>query len=434
MGYINDPCFRRNRINDAPDFTHIGIREAEICCKGRQIHDSNIASREIENQTLNKKKIIGFTGERLPEYFEGIGKESMSSNRQREKTPIHLYMREGGLQEEHAWRRGELKGEGIDALWIETGERVNRGAGPATPNKGEAGSMHGLPIIHRLLSQSAIERMAELSTSEIAIDPRWADQLIEHGDSGSMKHTPLYLISQPQSAEGLKEELESIALSVEKLRHTGYASLFCCIPIAHSTALYRTYEFLKRDLQVKTIVGLTVNGEESDLLVQGALHIGSLFYEGFADAVLLMPRNHTPFTRHEITNLLAIAKGTLSPLGRYPVGYTIISCPMCGRCEIDIPGMTEEVQQLMHSIETEYREKGMPLEKRGGITVAVMGCNVNGPGEARGADIGIAGGRGGSGTIFLKGRVHVTLPEGELLDRFSQLVRSLIYEKMGTGI
>jgi (E)-4-hydroxy-3-methylbut-2-enyl-diphosphate synthase len=101
---------------------------------------------------------------------------------------------------------------------------------------------------------------------------------------------------------------------------------------------------------------------------------------------------------------------------------------MCGRCEIDIPGMTEEVERLMHSIEKEYLKKGMPLEKRGGVTVAVMGCNVNGPGEAKSADIGIAGGRGGSATIFIKGRVHATLPEGELLERFSQLVHDLIDE------
>jgi (E)-4-hydroxy-3-methylbut-2-enyl-diphosphate synthase len=62
-----------------------------------------------------------------------------------------------------------------------------------------------------------------------------------------------------------------------------------------------------------------------------------------------------------------------------------------------------------------------------------MGCNVNGPGEAKGADIGIAGGRGGSGTIFLNGRAHVTLPEKDLLDEFSKLVRDLIDEKIDTG-
>jgi len=377
---------------------------------------------------------LGLPGKGCRSILKVMGKEPMSSNRHREKTPIHLYIPGGVLLEEHMWKRGELKGEGIDALWIETGERDDRIAGPVIPNRRGAGSMHGLPVIHRLQSQSAVERIAELHPAHIAIDPRWADQLIKHGGSGSMKHVPLYLISQPQSTEGLKDELEVIALSVEKLRHAGYASLFSCVPIAHSTALYRAYQFLKRDLQLKTIVGMTANGEESDLLVQGALHIGSLFYEGFADAVLLMPRSRTPFDRHEIMTLLTIAKRTLAPLGRYPVEYTVISCPMCGRCEIDIPGLTEEVERLMHSIEAEYREKGMPLEKRGGITVAVMGCNVNGPGEARGADIGIAGARGGSGTIFLKGKVHATLPEGELLDRFSQLVRGLIDERMGTGI
>ena len=74
MGYVNDPRFRRNRIDNTLDFTHIGIGETEICGKGRQIHAPNIANREIENQTLNGARIIGFTGKAYSEYVEDKGR------------------------------------------------------------------------------------------------------------------------------------------------------------------------------------------------------------------------------------------------------------------------------------------------------------------------------------------------------------------------
>jgi hypothetical protein len=363
----------------------------------------------------------------------GDAKDQMSDNRIREKTPIHLYMPEGTLSETPAWWLEDLRGEGVAALWIEIREKGEIIASSHNTGKGEAGRIHGLPVIYRPLTESALERALGLFSAGIAVDPRWVDHLIEHPGAGKKRHFPLYLTSQPQSPEFLKDELEILALSVEKLRSAGLVSLFSHIPVAHSTALYNVYGFLKRDLEVQTIVGITSQGEEQDLLLQGALHIGSLFYEGFADAVLLVPHSRTLLDRQEIVDLLGIAKRTLATIGRYPLGYSVISCPMCGRCEIDIPGMTAQVDRLMHSLEIEYREKGIALENTGGITVAVMGCNVNGPGEARGADIGIAGGRGGSGTIFLRGRVNVTLPEKDLLAEFSKLVRDLLDEKIDTG-
>jgi (E)-4-hydroxy-3-methylbut-2-enyl-diphosphate synthase len=95
--------------------------------------------------------------------------------------------------------------------------------------------------------------------------------------------------------------------------------------------------------------------------------------------------------------------------------------------------MTEQVDRIMQSIKSSYGERGTPLEDMGGITVAVMGCNVNGPGEAKGADIGIAGGRGKTGTIFMKGSPYKTLPEENLLGEFEKLVKNLVEEKITTG-
>ena len=342
---------------------------------------------------------------------------------QREAAPIHLYIPGRKPIKQREWGRGELRNVGINALWMDADDKI-----PSAANESE--SMHDLPIVYRAASRSAIERISTLSPAGIAIDPQSADLVIDCASSAGIKHTPLYLLSRILPSVEVKTELETIALCVDRLRAGGFEKIFCSVPVSHSTALYNGYAFLKRDLGVKTFVVLGTYGDETDALVRSALHIGSLFYEGFADGVLLKPQNSIPLDRYEIMRLLAIAKGTLSTLGRYPAAYTIVSCPMCGRCEIDIPGMTEEVDHVMRSIEKEYAKRGMPLTEMGGVTVAVMGCNVNGPGEARGADIGIAGGRSGSGTIFIEGKVHATLPEGELLERFSELVRGLIDERI----
>jgi hypothetical protein len=350
----------------------------------------------------------------------------MKSNTQREPAPVHLYIPGRKSTKQRGWGRRKLRDAGIDALWMDADEKILSGAN-------ESESMPDLPVIYHAASQSAIERISTLSPAGIAIDPRSVELVIDRASPAGIKHTPLYLLSRTLASVEVKKELETIALSVDRLRAGGFREIFCVVPVSHSTALYNGYAFLKRDLGVKTFVVLSTCGDEADPLVRGALHIGSLFYKGFTDGVLLKPQDSAPLERREIMRLLAIAKGTLSTLGRYPAAYTIVSCPMCGRCEIDIPGMTEEVDHVMRSIEKEYAKRGMPLAEKGGVTVAVMGCNVNGPGEARGADIGIAGGRGGSGTIFIKGKVHATLPEGELLEQFSELVRGLIDERKDLG-
>jgi hypothetical protein len=347
----------------------------------------------------------------------------MRSNKKREPVPIHLYISERKPIKQREWGRGKLRDTGIDALWMDADENILSGAN-------ESEIMPDLPVIYRTASRSAIERISTLSPAGIAVDPQSADQVIDRESPAGIKHTPLYLLSRTLPSVEVKKELETIALCVDRLRAGGFKEISCVVPVSHSTVLYNAYAFLKRDLGVHTFVVLGTCGDEADPLVRGSLHIGSLFYEGFADGVLLKPHYSLPLDRREIMRLLAIAKGTLSTLGRYPAAYSIVSCPMCGRCEIDIPGMTEEVDHVMRSIEKEYEKRGMPLTEMGGVTVAVMGCNVNGPGEARGADIGIAGGRGGSGTIFIKGKVHATLPEEELLERFSDLVRGLIDERI----
>ena len=118
---------------------------------------------------------------------------------QRKKAPIHLYIPTEGFEHRQPWKRGELGAEGIDALWMERGEGKTQGAGAAIPESDGEGSVHDLPIIHRVMSQSAIEHVTGLSPAGIAIEPRATDILIKHGISAGIKHTPLYIMSRPHS-------------------------------------------------------------------------------------------------------------------------------------------------------------------------------------------------------------------------------------------
>ena len=123
--------------------------------------------------------------------------------------------------------------------------------------------------------------------------------------------------------------------------------------------------------------------------------IGILLSEGIGDTVRV---SLTADPAEEIR----VAYGILRTLGIREKGAEIISCPTCGRCNIDLRGLAKKVEAKLRNVETP-------------ITVAVMGCIVNGPGEAREADFGIAGGKK-RGILFKKGKIIKQVKEEELLD------------------
>jgi (E)-4-hydroxy-3-methylbut-2-enyl-diphosphate synthase len=130
-------------------------------------------------------------------------------------------------------------------------------------------------------------------------------------------------------------------------------------------------------------------------MVKSAVGIGILLSEGIGDTLRVS-------LSAEPEEEVRVGYEILKSLGLREKGVNLISCPTCGRCEIDIRGLASRVENRLKDIRT-------PL------TVAVMGCAVNGPGEAREADIGIAGGKG-FGLLFKKGKVVKKLDEDKLLD------------------
>ncbi len=151
-------------------------------------------------------------------------------------------------------------------------------------------------------------------------------------------------------------------------------------------------------------VGITEAGTRDRALIKSAMGIGMLLYEGIGDTI------RVSLTCDPVDEVWA-AYEILRSLGLRNRGVELISCPTCGRCEIDLVGTAEEVDKRIRSIEK-------PLK------VAVMGCIVNGPGEAREADVGIAGGRG-FGLLFKRGKIVRKVPEKDLVNELMDEIGKL---------
>ena len=151
-------------------------------------------------------------------------------------------------------------------------------------------------------------------------------------------------------------------------------------------------------------IGVTETGPVKQGLMKSAMGIGALLLDGIGDTI------RVSLTDDPIEEVYA-AKDILKAAGLRKEGVNIISCPTCGRTRIDLIGLVNKVDEALKDCEKP-------------ITVAVMGCVVNGPGEAREADIGIAGGDGW-GTIFEKGVQVEKLPYDELLPALLKRIEAL---------
>ena len=147
-------------------------------------------------------------------------------------------------------------------------------------------------------------------------------------------------------------------------------------------------------------VGITEAGTILRGNIKSSVGLGIILYQGIGDTI------RVSLTGDPVQEVLS-AKMILKTLGLRKGGIEVVSCPTCGRTSIDLIGLANQVEELVASYE------------HLNIKVAVMGCVVNGPGEAREADIGIAGGNG-EGIIFRKGKILRTVPEDRLLDELKK--------------
>jgi len=176
----------------------------------------------------------------------------------------------------------------------------------------------------------------------------------------------------------------------------GFQDLVLSAKASDAVTTIRAYRLLAAACDLPLHVGITAAGPMEESRTRSALVLGTLLAEGIGDTLRV---SLTGDPVHEVV----IGQEILSELGLRPrQGVRILSCPTCGRCEVDLIGLVEEVKR---------RTRGVTAP----LTVAVMGCIVNGPGEAREADVGIAAGKG-HGVLFRGGEPVRRVAEGDLLD------------------
>jgi len=177
--------------------------------------------------------------------------------------------------------------------------------------------------------------------------------------------------------------VESALRQVAMLESLGFDQIKISLKASDVGRTVRAYRLLAGKTDCPLHLGVTEAGGLLAGTVKSALGIGILLAEGIGDTL------RVSLTRDPVEEV-RIGYEILRALGIRQCGPEIISCPTCGRCEIDLFGLLEKVERAL-------------LACRVPIKVAVMGCVVNGPGEAREADVGVAGGRG-LGILFAKGR------------------------------
>ena len=196
---------------------------------------------------------------------------------------------------------------------------------------------------------------------------------------------------QGVTAEGI---VESALDKVRMIEEMGYDNLVISIKSSDVLMCIRAHELLAQQTQYPLHVGITEAGGIVSGNIKSALGLGVILYQGIGDTIRV---SLTGAPEEEVRS----AKLILRTLGLRRGGIEVVSCPTCGRTKIDLIGLAAQVEEMVADI---------PLD----LKVAVMGCAVNGPGEAREADIGIAGGDG-EGLLIKKGEIIRKVPEHMLL-------------------
>ncbi len=194
------------------------------------------------------------------------------------------------------------------------------------------------------------------------------------------------------TAEGI---VESALDKVGIIEDLGYDNLVISIKSSDVMMCVKAHEILAEKTNHPLHVGITESGTINSGNIKSALGLGLILNQGIGDTI------RVSLSADPVEEVRS-AKLILRTLGLRKGGIEVVSCPTCGRTKIDLIGLATKVEDMV---------KDMPLD----IKVAVMGCAVNGPGEAKEADIGIAGGIG-EGLLIKKGEIIKKVPEEELLN------------------
>ncbi len=199
--------------------------------------------------------------------------------------------------------------------------------------------------------------------------------------------------------------VESALQHVHILEQIGYEEIKISVKASNIPLMLASYRMLTDKVDYPLHLGVTEAGTRMRGTIKSAIGIGILLEEGIGDTI------RVSLTSDPVDEIL-VARQILQALGLRK-GLEIISCPTCGRTEIDLVSIAEEVEKAL----AEFNDLD--------LKIAVMGCIVNGPGEAKEADFGIAGGKG-EGLLFCKGEIVRKVAEADLVSELVSLIRSNI--------
>ncbi len=219
-------------------------------------------------------------------------------------------------------------------------------------------------------------------------------------NSGSVdrKYLKKYPLGDPRALA------ESALDSVRRVEALGYDNLVVSVKSSDPLATIQVFRLVSEKLDYPLHLGVTEAGSAREGIIRSSVGIGSLLAEGIGDTIRI---SLTGDPVEEVRAALVL----LDSLDLRRRGVRLISCPTCARTEVNMISLVEEARERFKDIKT-------PLK------VAIMGCPVNGPGEAKGADVGIAGGKNGY-VLFKEGKLLGKIDEGQALDALDKLVREL---------
>ena len=197
---------------------------------------------------------------------------------------------------------------------------------------------------------------------------------------------------------------ESAMGHVKLLEQYGFEDICISLKTSNVPTTMQAYQLMAQRYDYPLHLGVTEAGTPAMGVLKSAVGIGGLLALGIGDTF------RVTLTADPVEEIVA-ARQILRAIGLRREGAELISCPTCGRTQIQLIPMAQQVEELLKTVDKP-------------ITVAVMGCVVNGPGEARHADVGIAGGNG-EGVLFKHGQVVARVPEEQLIPELMKLIQTL---------
>lgn len=208
------------------------------------------------------------------------------------------------------------------------------------------------------------------------------------------------------TAEGLTE---SALRHVAMLEQMDFNDIVISLKSSDVRLNYEAHKLISEQTDHPLHIGITESGTVNSGKLKSAIGIGGLLLAGIGDTM------RVSLTGDPVKEVY-FARDILKSIGIRPSGINLVSCPTCGRTRVDLEKIALQVEEAIGKIGAKREARGLPP-----ITVAVMGCAVNGPGEARKADFGVAGGDG-RGILFAKGEIIKTVSEDKIVEELVKLI------------